>query len=94
MVELFRTPDSPLAGEVEAALQEMVIGYRVVVVDPAHAEASPVPVDALPALRHGDDVVTGEAALRAYLASLRDLMQDWVGFGADACMTDRHGRVC
>ena len=94
MVELYRTADSPLADEVEAALQDMVAAYRTIPVDPDRPEAAPVPPDALPAVRDGDEVVTGEDALRQYLASLRRLLEDWGRFQSDACHVGRDGRVC
>ena len=94
MVELYRTAESHLADEIEEGLRDLVIAYRAFVVDPTGEAESPVPVAALPALRHDEDVITGEAALRAYLESLDELMEDWGRFQSDACILDRNGRVC
>jgi hypothetical protein len=94
MIELYRAPASPLADEIEEALREVVVAHRVVTVGPGTGERGPVPEEALPALREGDEVVTGEAGIRAYLASLRALMEDWNGAQADVCHMDRKGRLC
>lgn len=92
MVELYRTKESLLADEVEEALRDMVIAYEVVTVEPG--QPAPVPATELPVLRHDEDVVSGEEALRSYLESLRELMEDWGRFQSDGCYVDRHGRVC
>lgn len=90
MVELFRTSESPLADEIEEQLREMVAAYRTEVVE----SPAEVPVDRLPAIRHGEDLVTGEEALLAYLEELRELLGEWDRFGADACYIEDDGSIC
>jgi hypothetical protein len=94
MIKLYRTPDSSLADEVEAALQDMVIAHEVVAVGGAAADAVPAEATALPALVDDGEVVTGEAALRRRLESLRSLMNDWDRFQSDACYIEDDGTVC
>lgn len=91
MVELFRTADSPLADEIVEALRDMVIAHRVHVV----ADGDTVPGGGgLPVLRHDGDVVSGEAPLRAYVETLRRLMDDWGRFQSDSCYVGPDGRTC
>ena len=92
MVELYRAEQSPLADEIEETLQDLVVAHEVIRVGSGEPRSAPAP--SLPALRHGDDVVTGEEALRSYLESLQELMEDWGRFQSDSCQLDRNGRVC
>jgi hypothetical protein len=80
MIVLYRRPD------------DMVIAYETEAVEDEATLPSDVPE--LPALRDDEEVVTGEAALRAHLDDLRALMADWDRFQADACYVEDDGSIC
>lgn len=91
MLELYRSAESSLADEVEEQLEEMVAAYRTEVV----ADSDSVSFsDELPAIRDGEEVVTGEENLLEYLDELRDLLDEWDRFGSDACYIEEDGSIC
>ena len=92
MVTLYRRPDDPWADEIQEALDDMVIAYETEPV--ADATALPDDVPDTPALRDDEEVITGEAALRAHLEDLRQLMNDWDRFQSDACYIEDDGTIC
>lgn len=48
----------------------------------------------IPAIRDGEEVVTGEENLIRYLDELRDLLDEWDRFGSDACYIAEDGSIC
>ncbi len=89
MIELIRHADCPACEAVEAALQELVIAHRVVIV-PAGQTDDDLP---LPALRDNDRLITGPE-VAAYLRELEKFVADWRKFQGDACYIDDDGEVC
>lgn len=92
MITLYRHPDDARADEIQEALDEMVIAYETETIE--NESSTPEDIPDLPALRDEGEVVTGEAALRAHLDDLRDLMADWDRFQSDACYVEDDGTIC
>ena len=86
MIEIIRTEDCTECDSVQAALDEMVISYKVTTV---HGSFEDVPM-----LREGDRVIA-RAEIEDYLAELSGVVADWNRFQSDACYVDAHsGAVC
>jgi glutathione S-transferase len=93
MIQLYREPLSPEGDQVEAALRGMAVGYQRVDVTPADA-ASLLGADvSLPAVKDGDQVTSGRAALLEYLDDLEQFFHDWHTYQGDACYV-RDDREC
>ena len=80
MIELWRARESQEADWVEAGLKELVLGYERVVTDEQSAFGLSLPV-----LRHDERLVSGSAALQAYLVELEELAEAWRRFQSDSC---------
>ena len=94
MIEFYRPADCGECEEIEAALQDMVVAHRVIVVDPAQQPAR-LPADTpLPALVDNGQVFSGRAALAEHLRALEKIVADWRRFQSDACYLDDEGEVC
>ncbi len=89
MIELFRNEHDPEADWVEAALRELVLEYRRVVVPPGEAGDM-----TLPALRQDDRISAGKQALLAHLGELEELAEAWRRFQSDSCYVDNDGATC
>ncbi len=83
MIELWRAKVSQEADGVEAGLKELVLGYERVETEADAAFGLPLPV-----LRHDEHLVSGSAALQAYLEELEKLAEAWRLFQSDACYID------
>ncbi len=94
MIKLFREATSPQADAIEAELQDLLLGYDRVVMDPAEARKQFGPAHSLPILTNNERVVSGEEPLKAYLKELRILMQEWQAFQGDSCYVDEDGKPC
>ena len=90
MILLYRPALSPLADELEEALQKIVIAHRVVRVPDGESPAGVV----LPAMRDGETWVTGERSLWDYVEDLARLMEDWDRYTSDSCFLERDGSIC
>lgn len=88
MIELYRPPECPTCAEIEAALKEMVIAHKVIVIEPGRPAAQPAPAVPLPALKENERVISGQAAITAYLKELEAFVAGWQRFQSDACYCD------
>jgi hypothetical protein len=86
LIELWRAKNSQEADWVEAGLKELVLGYDRIVTEAETAFGLPLPV-----LRHDGRLVSGSAALQAYLVELEDLAEAWRRFQGDSCYVDEKG---
>ncbi len=94
MIFLYRPANCDCCAVIEAALKEMVIAHRVIVVEPG-AAVDELPGDLpLPALKDGARFITGRAAIEQHLQKLQHIMQQWQKFQSDACYWDDDGSVC
>ncbi len=91
MIELYRKNDSPRSENIEAKLKELVVAYKVVIVEGSDAD----PVLAalgervtLPALKDDGKVISGLPAIRAHLEQLEEFVVLWRKFQSDACYCD------
>lgn len=96
MLNLYRTPSSALADELEESLREMNFAHRTVVVQseldlPDDTELTS---EDLPAFIDDGEAVTGEEALRDHLEQLHELRAGWYRFQSDTCELDEEGNVC
>lgn len=93
MIELFRTADCPTCDEAIDALREQVLAHRVIPED--RSGDPPLPDGATrPALREGNRLVLGEAAIRRYVHEVIRFNRDWQRFQSDACFLDDDGEIC
>jgi hypothetical protein len=94
MIELYRPADCAECEEYEAALREMVIAHKVIAVkSDAWPDSLPAQTP-LPALKDGQEVVTGPEAIHSHLEMLARFMQDWQRFQGDYCYTNSDGTNC
>ena len=94
MIEFYRPADCDSCEEIEAALQEMIIAHKVIVVKPGQRPDT-LPVNTpLPALKDNGQIISGRTALTAYLRELEEIVADWRRFQSDACYIDDEGEVC
>jgi hypothetical protein len=94
MIELYRTADCPECAAIEAALKEMVVAHRVITVEPGQKHHAPVNGVALPAIKDGDDLVSGQSEIAQYLRELDKFVVAWRRYQSDACYIDDDGKVC
>ncbi|GAB5519997.1 MAG: hypothetical protein RhofKO_22480 [Rhodothermales bacterium] len=92
MITLYRQSDLPLADEVEATLQDLVLAHEVV----ADADLADLPEGTtLPAVRDGRYVYHTKAGLQAYLDALSSEVVQGRKMQGDACFLDpEHPGVC
>ena len=85
-IKLYRPAHSPAADDLEAALRELVVAYKVIVVNAANTP--------LPAIHDEGQVIIGPAALARYLRELEKIVADWRKYQGDACYIGDDGEVC
>jgi glutaredoxin len=96
MITLYRVADCALCDEVQQALRELVVAHQTVDV----TLERPATLDEilgerpLPVVVDGEQVISGETALRDYLAALTREMEQWRKFQVDACYIDDQGKTC
>ena len=74
-----------------AALEELVLAHRVV---PIGEETGLPDGTALPAIREGDRVVTGQAEIATYLLELEAFFGEWSKYQSDTCYFDEDATTC
>lgn len=94
MIKLYRFADCPGCADIEAALQEMVVAYQVIVVKAGQPGDDLSPDVALPAIRDNGQMINGSAAISAYLKELENFVTDWRRFQSDSCYIDDDGKAC
>ncbi len=91
MIELYRKSDSPHSEDIEAKLKELVVAYKVVVIEGDNADPALVTLGehvTLPALKDDGQVISGLPAIRAHLEKLEEFVALWRKFQSDACYCD------
>jgi hypothetical protein len=92
MITLYRVDHCYACDEVEERLRDLVIAHNVVNVEkerPAKLAGKEMPV-----IVEGNEVVSGEAALHAYLAQLTRDAELWRKYQSDVCYVDEEGNPC
>ena len=84
MIVLTRPPESSTGDDIVAALQDMVVAFRVVE-DPL--------LDS-PTLHDGDVRAQGPDEIAVFLSRLRHDLRQWNAHQSDACFIDDDGSVC
>lgn len=74
-----------------AALEELVVAHRVV---PLGNEARLPDGTTLPAIREGNRIVSGDAAIDAYLLELEAFAAEWSKYQSDTCYFDEDTTAC
>ena len=93
MIKLYREEQSPTADMIEAEFKELVLGYDLVVMEPAKADAL-FDGRVLPVITNNERIVSGEEIM-PYIKELTRLMYDWQLFQGDACyIRDDGDGVC
>jgi hypothetical protein len=94
MIEFYRPVDCDHCETIEAALKEMVIAHKIIVVEPGQSPEGLPAGTPLPALVDNGQVFSGQAALADHLTELEEVVADWRRFQSDACYLDDDGEVC
>lgn len=86
MLEIYTSPDYTGSLDLESELRELGLEHTQI-------DAAPgVPAEI--AIRNGVRLVSGEAAVAAYLEELRYAVENWNWFASDACYVDDSGENC
>jgi glutaredoxin len=94
MIKLYRPSDCPGCADIEAALQELVVAHQVVTVEEDELRGDLSPEVALPAIEDSGHIISGPAAISAYLKELEKFVADWRRFQSDSCYLDDDGQTC
>ncbi len=94
MIELYRPVDCPDCTKFEETLRELVIAHKIITLEPGQFAATLTPGTPLPAIKDEGQIITGQAAIDAYLVDLEKIVADWRRFQSDACYIDDDGGVC
>lgn len=94
MIQLYRTANCTECEEYEAALRAMVIAHKVVAVESGQWPESLPTQTPLPALKDGQEIITGPEAIQGHLQMLARFMQDWQRFQGDYCYVNSDGTNC
>ena len=86
MLEIYTSLDYTGAIDLESELRELGLEYKRMSTAPEQA--------AKIAIRNGVRLVTGQAAVDAYLDELRYTVENWNWFASDACYVDDSGENC
>ena len=94
MIEFYRPAHCPDCYKIEEALKELVVAHKIITLEPGQTAADLTPHTPLPAIKDEGQVITGRAAIDAYLTDLEKVVADWRRFQGDACYIDDNGDVC
>ncbi len=96
MPTLYRRPEDTRADAIQEELEAMVIRHEVVTVTAGTdlPDDAPVTMQDLPALTDEGSFYAEDDAIDACLSELRQVMDEWDKFGADACHLEDDGMVC
>ncbi len=94
MIELYRPIDCPTCADLEAALQELVVAHRVIVVEVGQIPVELGPDISLPALKENGQIIYGPEAIAAYMRDLERFVINWRRFQSDSCYIDDEGQAC
>ena len=96
MPTLYRPPQDARADAIQDEMEALVIQHEVVTVTSGAdlPEAVPVSPQDLPVLLDEGSLYTEADAIAACLSELRQVMDEWDKFGADACHLEDDGTVC
>lgn len=86
MLEIYTPPDYTGSLDLESELRELGLEYK-------HMSTAPEQAAEI-AIRNGVRLVTGQAAVAAYLDELRYTVENWNWFASDACYVDDSGENC
>jgi hypothetical protein len=99
MITLYRVAGCDPCDEVQEVLRDLVVAHQVVNLEEDQAQPPVVLEDALtteklPIIADGDRLISGDEALRDYLADLTREIEQWRKFQMDACYIDDDGEIC
>ena len=94
MIELYRPVHCPDCTKIEETLKELVVAHKIITMEPGQSIASLMPDTPLPAIKDEGQIITGQAAIEAYLVRLEKIVADWRRFQSDACYIDENRGVC
>lgn len=94
MIKLYRPSDCPACADIEAALQELVVAHQIITVEEDRPQNEFGPEIALPAIHDNGQIISGPAAISAYLKELEKFVADWQRFQSDSCYIDGNGQTC
>lgn len=88
MIKLYRPSDCPACADIEAVLQELVVAHQVITVEEDKLRNDLSSEVVLPAIKDNGQIISGSAAISAYLKELEKFVADWRRFQSDSCYTD------
>jgi glutathione S-transferase len=88
MIKLYRPVHSPVADDIEAALKELVLAHKVIVVEPDQRPPV-IPADtSLPILEDEGQRLSEPAAIAQHLKTLEEIVTQWRKYQGDSCYSD------
>jgi len=94
LIEFYRPAHCPDCHKIEEALKELVVAHKIITLEPGQSASTLTPHTPLPAIKDEGRVITGRAAIDAYLVDLEKIVAHWRRFQGDACYIDDNGDVC
>jgi hypothetical protein len=85
MIEFYRPVDCHSCANVEEALKEMVIAHKVITVPANEISTSLPPGTSLPAIKDGQQIITGPAEIKKHIKKLEKFVERWRRFQSDSC---------
>lgn len=93
MIELYRKNNCPACEEIEEAFKEMVLAYKVIIVNDKSNFKLPENIN-LPAIKDDKKIISGRKNIKQYLEDLNDFLAEWNKFQSDSCYIDKDGSTC
>ncbi|MBE7549610.1 MAG: hypothetical protein HS126_00845 [Anaerolineales bacterium] len=94
MIKLYRPSDCPACTDIEATLQELVVAHQIIMIEEDKLRNDLGQEIALPAINDNGQIISGPAAISAYLKELENFVADWRRFQSDSCYIDDNGQAC
>ncbi|MCB9098391.1 MAG: hypothetical protein H6632_02540 [Anaerolineales bacterium] len=94
MIELYRPVHCRECADIEAALKEMVLAHRIIMVaDGQQPDALPAATP-LPAIKDEGQIFTGCTEIKAHLKELERIAFEWRKYQSDSCYTNEANDFC
>lgn len=94
MIELYRPADCQECADIEAAIKEMVLAHRIIIVAKGQQPDALPAATPLPAIKDEGQIITGRTEINAHLKALERIAFEWRKYESDSCYTDETNGFC
>ena len=94
MIELYRSADCQECADIEAALKDMVLAHRIIIVAEGQQPDALPAATSLPAIKDEGQIFTGRTEINAHLKELEQLAFEWRKYQSDSCYTNEDNDYC